>query len=87
MALLFGWDYTPKGGMLTAVTTGTPVAGVSMVTVSGDRTQLTLSGVQREVDRMTVVCSAFGSTVVVDSNPATLNVHCKCGNHHDNIWC
>ena len=69
--------------MVTTVTTGTPVAGVLMVTVSGDATQLTLSGVQREVDGTTVVCSAFGSMVVVDFNPATINVHCKCDNHHD----
>ena len=69
--------------MVTTVTTGTPVARVSMVTISGDPTQLTLSGVQREVDGTTVVCSAFGSTVVVDSNPATINVHYKCDNHHD----
>ena len=40
MALLFGWDFICKGGMLTTVITGTTVAGVSMVTVSGDRTQL-----------------------------------------------
>ena len=32
------------------VITGTTVAGVSMVIVSGDRTQLTFSGVQREVN-------------------------------------
>ncbi len=31
MALLFGWDFIPKGGTLTTVITGTPVAGVSMV--------------------------------------------------------
>ena len=77
MALLFGWDYTPKGGLVTTVTTGTPVAGVSMVTVSGDRTQLTLSGVQREVDGATVVCTAFASTDAIPSNPATISVQCK----------
>lgn len=38
-----------KGGMLTTVITGTTVAGVSMVIISGDRTQLTFGGVQREV--------------------------------------
>ena len=26
MALLFGWDFIPKGGMLTTVITGIPVA-------------------------------------------------------------
>ena len=62
MTLLFDWDYTPKVGMLTTVITGIPVAGVSMVTVSGDRTQLTLSGVQREVDGATVVCIELGSS-------------------------
>ena len=77
MALLFGWDYTPKGGMATIVITGTTVAGVSMVTVSGDRTQLTLSGVQREVDGATVVCIALASTEQVISNPATISVQCK----------
>ena len=60
MVLQFDWDYTPRVGMLTTVITGTTVAGVSMVTVSGDRTQLTLSGVQREVDGATVVCSDGG---------------------------
>ena len=77
MALLFAWDYTPKGGMVTTVITGTPVAGVSMVTVSGDRTQLTLSGVQREVDGATVVCSALGSSEWIPSNPATITVQCR----------
>ena len=77
MALQFTWRYTPKGGMVTAVITGTPVAGVSMVTVSSDRTQLTLSGVQREVDGATVVCIALASTEQVISNPATISVQCK----------
>ena len=48
-----------------------------MVTVNGDRTQLTLSGVQREVDGAMVLCSAIGSTGNVDSNPATVTVYCK----------
>ena len=77
MALLFGWDYTSKEGMVTTVVTGTPVGGVSMVTVSSDWTQLTLSGVQREVDGGTVMCTALASTSTVESNPATINVHCK----------
>ena len=76
-ALLFGWDYTPKGGMVTIVITGTPVAGVSMVTVNGDRTQLTLSGVQREVDGATVVCIGLASTAQIRSNPATISVQCR----------
>ena len=59
------------------VITGIPVAGVSMVTVSGDRTQLTLSGVQREVDGATVVCTALASTEQVISNLATITVQCK----------
>ena len=63
--------------MLTTLITGTPVAGVSMVTVSGDRTQLTLSGVQREVDGATVVCSALGSSEWIPSNPATITVQCR----------
>ena len=75
--LLFGWDFIRKGDMLTTVITGTPVAGVSMVTVSGDRTQLTLSGVQREVDGATVVCAALASTSAVESNPATITVQCR----------
>ena len=77
MALLFGWDYTPKGGMVTIVFNGTTVAGVSMVTINSDRTQLTLSGVQREVDGATVVCIAFASTEQIFSNPATITVQCK----------
>ena len=63
--------------MVTAVVTGTPVAGVSMVTVSGDCTQLTLSGVQRGVDGATVVCVALGTTKDIDSNPATISVRSK----------
>ena len=77
MALQFSWEYTPKKGMLTTVLTGTPVTGVLMVTVSGDRTQLTLSGVQREVDGATVVCTALASTEQIRSNPATISVQCK----------
>ena len=77
MALLFVWDFIRKGGMLTIVITGTPVAGVSMVTVIGDRTQLTLIGVQREVDGATVVCSALASTEQIRSNPATITVQCR----------
>ena len=77
MALLFGWDFIRKGGMLTTVITGTPVAGESMVTVSGDRTQLTLSGVQREVDGATLVCTALASTSAVESNPAIITVQCR----------
>ena len=37
-----------------------------MVTVNGDLKQLTLSGVQREVDGAMVLCSAIGSTGNVD---------------------
>ena len=65
MALLFVWDFTPVGGMLTTVITGTPVAGVSMVTVSGDRTQLTLSGVQQEVDGAMVVCGPVSGSPLI----------------------
>ena len=77
MALQFIWDFTPVGGLRGAVNTGSNLTGVSMVTVNGDRTQLTLSGVQREVDGATVLCSAIGSTGNVDSDPATVTVHCK----------
>ena len=77
IALLFGWDIAPAGGSRQTVITGSQVAGVSTVTVSGDRTQLTLTGVQREVDGSTVLCSALGSTQEVDSNPATITVQCK----------
>ena len=73
-ALLFGWDIAPAGGSRRSVFNGSQVAGVSMVTVSADRTQLTLSGVQREVDGATVVCTAFGPTQEVDSNSATITV-------------
>ena len=76
-ALLFGWDIAPAGGSRRAVFNGSHVAGVSMVTVSADRTQLTLSEVQREVDGATVVCTAFGSTQEVDSNSATVTVQCR----------
>ena len=77
MALLFGWDFAPVGGSRMAVITGSQLAGVTMVTVSGDRTQLTLGGVQREVNGATVVCGALGSTSAVDSNPVTISVRCK----------
>ena len=45
-----------------------------MVMVISDRTQLTLSGVQREVDGATVVCTALASTSAVEYNPATITV-------------
>ena len=77
MALQFIWDFIPKGGMVTIVITGTPVAGVSMVTVNSDRTQLTLSGVQREVDGATVVCAALTLSERIPSNPANISVQCK----------
>ena len=77
MALLFGWDIAPVGGTRQTVITGSQVAGVSMVTVSADRTQLTLTEVQREVDGSTVLCSALGSTQDVTSNPATITVQCR----------
>ena len=77
MALLFIWDFAPVGGSRMSVGTGTTVPGVSMVTVSGDRTQLTLSGVQRGVDGATVVCVALGTTMDVDSNTATISVRSK----------
>ena len=72
---LVGRDIVPVGRSRQTVITGSQVAGVSMVTLSGDRTQLTLTGVQREVDGSTVVCTAFGSPQEVDSNPAT--VQCR----------
>ena len=58
MALQFIWDFTPVGGLRGAVNTGSNLTGVSMVTVNGDRTQLTLSGVQREVDERRLYCAA-----------------------------
>ena len=85
MSLLFGWDIGPAGGIRRQiVVTGSQVAGVSTVTLSGDRTQLTLTGVQREVDGLTVVCTAFGSTQEVKSNPATITVQCRCCNEKQN---
>ena len=38
MGLLFGWDIAPVGEPRRAVINGSQVTGVSMVTVSGDRT-------------------------------------------------
>ena len=78
LALLFVWDFAPKGGPRMSIITGSQLAGVTMVTVSGDRTQLTLGGLQREVDGATVVCSALGSTSAVDSNPVTVSIQCMC---------
>ena len=78
MALQFIWDFVPVGGPRKAVITGSQLAGVSSVTVSRKRTQLTLSGVQREVDGATVLCSTIGSTGNVDSNPANVVVQCTC---------
>ena len=69
-----------------AVITGSQLAGVTMVTVSGDRTQLTLSGVQREVNGATVVCSAIGSTGNVDSDPATITVQCTLIVEAVRVW-
>ena len=76
MAVQFIWDFVPVGGLREAVFTGSQLAGVLSVTVSSDRTQLTLSGVQREVNGATVLCSAVGSTGNVDSNPANVIVQC-----------
>ena len=77
MAVQFIWDFTPVGGHRRAVSTGSNLTGISMVTVNGDLTQLTLRGVQREVEGAMVLCSAIGSTGNVDSNPATVTVYCK----------
>ena len=77
MPLQFIWDFTPVGGVRGAVITGSQLSGVSSVTVSRKRTQLTLSGVQGEVDGATVLCSAVGSTGSLDSNPATISVQCN----------
>ena len=77
MSVQFIWDFTPVGGHRRAVSTGSNLTGISMVTINGDLTQLTLSGVQREVDGAMVLCSAIGSTGNVDSNPATVTVYCK----------
>ena len=76
MAVPFIWDVAPVGASRMSVVTGTSLAGVSMITINGDLTQLTLSGVQREVDGTTVVCTALASTSAVESNPATITVQC-----------
>ena len=77
-ALFLGWPgYRSCRKVTTDSDHGSQVAGVSMVTLSGDRTQLTLTEVQREVDGWTVLCTAFGSPQEVDSNPATITVQCR----------
>ena len=78
-AVIIGWRFSPSGSAMSVVLiTGTNLTGVEMVTVSdGLRTELTFSGVRREADGGTVVCRAFGSDTTMDSDPATLIVHCE----------
>ena len=78
-ALLIGWRFTPSGSPVSVVLiTGSNLTGIEMVTVSdGLRTMLTLSGVQREAGGGTVVCTAFGPSSSLTSNPATLTVQCE----------
>ena len=79
MTLQFVWIFTPVGESPVFVVNNTEIAG-SMVLISGDdRGRLTLSKVRREMNGATVVCSALGYTGNLDSNPATVNVQCKCG--------
>ena len=73
--LIVGWQFTPSGSSSSmALTTGTTLTGIEMITVSGEqRTMLTFSGVRREADGGTVVCVTSGVT----SNPAILTVQCE----------
>ena len=79
MALPIGWRFTPSGSSMSVVLiTGTSLTGIEMVTVSdGLQTMLTFSGVQREADGGTVVCTAFSSLTSLTSDPATLTVQCE----------
>ena len=73
--LLIGWSFTPSGSSSAiSLFTGTTLTGIEMVTVSGGlRTMLTFSGVRREADGGTVLCTVSG----IMSNPAILTVQCE----------
>ena len=73
-----GWQFTPSGSsMVTALSTGTSLTGIEMVTVSdGLRTMVTFSGVLREADRGRVVCLGLGNGATAESDPAILTVMC-----------
>ena len=72
-----GWRFTPSDGVQTLVFNGTLLDGTESVTITADRSQLTLVGVQREVDGGLVVCTAIESMGIVFSDPATLTVRSK----------
>ena len=81
MALLIAWLFTPSGSSVAvSLTTGTNLAGIEMVTVSGGmRTMVTFSGVRREADGGRLVCIAIASSTSITSDPATLTVQCELG--------
>ena len=69
LPLIVGWWFTPSGSATVALTTGTTLTGIEMVTVSdGLRTMLTFSGVRREADGGTVQCVIISGVV---SNPVS----------------
>ena len=78
LTIPYGWRFTPSGSSsVVTLNTGTTLTGIETVTVSGGlRTTLTFGGVRREANGGTVTCLAVG-TLVVDSDPAILNVQCE----------
>ena len=73
--VLVGWQIN-TGGSTIAMNDGTPIPGIGSVTVSADRTILTLTNVSRTINGSTIVCDGIG-TVQITSSPATIIVQCK----------
>ena len=74
MVTLIGWRITTSG-VTTTVGTGVTLSGIGSITVSGDRTNLTLVNVSRSVSGATVICNAIGSSKI--SASANITVQCK----------
>ena len=78
-ALNIGWRFTPREENQVQVFNGTRLDGTASVTITADRSQLTLVGVQREVDGGLVVCSAIGSMNIFFSDSGAISVRRKYG--------
>ena len=74
MVTLIGWRITTSG-VSTTVNTGVTVSGIGSITVSEDRTNLTLANVSRSVSGATIICHAIGSSTI--SASATITVQCE----------
>ena len=73
--VLVAWQITTGGNTIILVS-GTPVPGIGNVTLSANRTNLTLTNVSRAINGSTIVCNGIG-TVQITSLPATIIVQRK----------